>query len=101
MFSWNSNSELNGILVVRVNDFFWTGTPKFEQSIINQIKQIFKISKEFTDMFKYVGINVQTKPDGISVNQHSYIASLKPVHLTPDRKSNKNSVTNVLEQKQL
>ena len=65
--------ELEGLLIVHVDDFLWAGSDKFKQSVIMKLKESFKISKESSTNFKYLGIEVEKGKNGLYVSQNKYM----------------------------
>ena len=49
---------LIGIICVHVDDFLWAGVADFENDIVNNLRLTFKIGKEETERFKYIGLNI-------------------------------------------
>ena len=80
-FTMKSETGLEGIIIVHVDDFLWAGTQKFVQKVISPIKKVFKISKESSEAFKYVGVDLKQDDESISINQYQYIDSLKPIEI--------------------
>ena len=80
-FTLRNSEGLQGIMIVHVDDFLWAGSDLFISKVINPIKQTFKISKESTAAFKYVGVDLEQNKENISVHQYHYIDSLKPIEV--------------------
>ena len=78
-----------GILVVHVDDFTWAGSKEFCSKIIENLRLVFKISKENTTTFKYIVINVRTTKNTVFIDQKGYTNSLLPITITTQRKQNK------------
>ena len=76
VFIWRVNNKVEGILACHVDDFLWTGTWNFETKVTNPLKNVFKVSVESVDCFKYVGIQVNRADGFVDVGQSSYIESL-------------------------
>ena len=58
VFCWHNGTELQGIICVHVDDFLWAGVAEFEYDIVNNLRLIFKISKEETESLKYIGLGI-------------------------------------------
>ena len=82
LFLWKSKGELEGVLIVHVDDFLWCGTESFYQKVILKMRETFKISKENKSFFKYIGIDLNQKTDGIHIDQRSYINNIQPILLS-------------------
>ena len=81
LFTWKFEGNLEGLIVVHVDDFLWTGSEIFLQKVIIPLKTVFKISKECGSYFKYIGINVSHSNGVISLDQLSYIDSIQRVEI--------------------
>ena len=79
LFMWHQCGDVEGVMVVHVDDFFWSGSDKFYNSVIVQLKNVFKISKENHEVFKYIGINIKREKSDLFVDQKSYIDSIQPI----------------------
>ena len=93
LFIWKFEDSVQGIILVHVDDFLWSGTSKFQTQVIKPLKDIFTISKESDCSFKYVGINIEQKISFLSINQNKYINSIKAIEINnaaqTDRKADK------------
>ena len=65
------------------------------------MKSTFKISKEDSDAFKYLGIELQHTKNGIYVSLHHYSQELKEIDLSPERRKARNSTLTENETTQL
>ena len=58
----------------------------FENSVIQKLKQIFKFDCEDSEVFTYIGIELQQNDDySIIISQNSYIDSIKEIILDKER----------------
>ena len=73
-FMWKYQGNLEGLIVVHVDDFLWTGSEVFLERVITPLKAVFKISKEFDSFFRYIGINVSHSNGVIKLDQLAYIS---------------------------
>ena len=64
--------NLQGFIMSHVDDFLWAGSNKFKVSVIQKIREKFKISSENSNYFKYIGWQIQQCPDGIYISQKDY-----------------------------
>ena len=81
LFYWNNGEELEGIICVYVDDFLWAGTKKFENNVINKLKDLFLIGNSVVGDFKYLGLNIESTSDSVMIDQAQYITSLKPISI--------------------
>ena len=87
---WHNNHLLQGILSSHVDHFFWLGTEWFQKNIIDHIRQKFAISKEETQAFRYLGLNITQKKTEIFIHQNEYIAEIECIKVdTPSQKERK------------
>ena len=81
-----NNGSLEGFLAVHVDDFYWAGTKHFEKTVISRLRSTFKVGKEKSEDFTYVGLSVNQDKHGITLDQVSYISSLKKIQVPSDSK---------------
>ena len=89
LFSWK-DGDFYGLVCVYVDDFMWAGTQKF-MKVINEIQKTFNIGANEESNFKYIGLNLQTCAQGVTLDQIKYIESIKPLSLSGERKKQKGS----------
>lgn len=89
LFMWYRNGQLEGIIVVYVDDFLWAGTTNFENCVINILRTKFLIGSSSSKSFRYVGLNIVSKGDEIMVDQLQYASSLQTISINKARSSNK------------
>ena len=63
IFYWHKNQLLQGILLSHEDDFSWSRTEWFKKNIIDHIREKFAISKEETQVFRCLGLNITHKED--------------------------------------
>ena len=81
---------MQGILSAHVDDFCWAGTNLFQNIVINHIRNVFTVSKEELQTFKYLGLNISQTNDGIFMHQKEYIEEIKVVEIDkPNQKDRK------------
>ena len=78
-----------GIIIVNVDHFIWADSKEFCSKVIENLRLLFKISKENTTALKYIGINVRTTKNAVFVDQKGYSDSLLPITITTQYKQNK------------
>ena len=76
LFFWYNGDELKGILTSHVDDFAYCGTTDFLESVVDKVKETFKISGQEQGSFKCLGLNVIQSEHCISIDQEKYIDSL-------------------------
>ena len=79
LFFWMHDGVLHGIIACHVDDFLYGGSDLFHQQVIAKIKEVFCISKEEEDTFKYLGLQVEQSSKKIIVHQQSYINGISKV----------------------
>ena len=92
---------LSGIMAVHVDDFAYCGNSTFHQTVIEEIKKRFSISKVESGIFNYVGLQVAQRREGITVNQDLYINTIEPLPWTSSRREQKTADLTSDEKKQL
>lgn len=97
VFYWVDKDGLKGLLASHVDDFIWSGSDNFEQNFIERIRKKLNVGREEIDTFKYVGLNLTSDENKITLDQHHYIKSLEPIELTKHRAIDKESSLTVLE----
>ena len=85
LFTWYHDGLLEGAICIYVDDFLWTGTERFEEAVISALRAKLLIGSSGSVAFRYVGLNICSNAEGISVDQAKYIASLEPVKLSRAR----------------
>ena len=96
-FYYYHNDELVGIFLMHVDDFIWGGTTWFENNIISNVKNQFKIREQNCDVFRYIGMSIEQCKNGVKINQNEYCNTLKPIKLHPNRTKDKFAVCTVEE----
>ena len=93
VFYWlDKVGNVQGVLASHVDDFIWGGSDTFKQTVIPIIRKAFKIGKEESQKFSYVGIEIFQKNNNIFVSQQNYIDNLHLIHIDRIRKSHKDSI---------
>ena len=65
-----------GVILAHVDDFLYGGNEYFLNNIIPKIKEIFKISLEEQNKFRYLGLHVEQSLHGISMSLENYIRGM-------------------------
>ena len=79
LFIWKCNGKVEGLLCIHVDDFLWCGTERFRRSVIDRLKIAFSISKESSQVFRYLGIDLHQDQDVLKLDQNSYVESIEPI----------------------
>ena len=101
LFVSHDQNGLQGIIIVHVDDFMWSGTESFKESVIMKFKQTFKISKEGESNFKYLGVEIQQSQSGLYVSLKEYLGKLKEIDIKADRRQDKHSLITEDEREEL
>ena len=102
LFYWHNEGQLEGILVCFVDDVLWSGAKVFETSVIDKLRNEFDVSLEQNTLFSYIGINCKQNEDmSITIDQLSYIDSIKEIDIKPERLLEKNQPVTESERSQL
>ena len=91
LFVWYKENILEGILCVYVDDFLWAGTAAFKTNVIDKIYDLFSIGSAESSSFKYIGLNIRSCGNCITIDQHHYVSTLTPIKISPSRSALKNS----------
>ena len=101
VFYFSKNNEIIGVIILFVDDIIWAGKPTFT-SVIEKFKIIFRMGKETSEAFTYIGINIKQNDDmSITIDQENYTNSLNLISLTkeqildPHRKLNEKETTSL------
>ena len=76
-FSEKGKKTIEGIALTHVDDVLHGGTDKFEEEVMKTVKSSFKFSSEESEQFRYVGMNMFQRDNGILINQDHYVHSLE------------------------
>ena len=82
LFRWYQNDKLHGLVAIHVDDFLYSGSPSFLESVIVELRKTFRIGKEESTCFQYLGIKMTQINGSISMDQSAYTASIVEIQLT-------------------
>ena len=85
VFTYHEGDKLEGIIMSHVDDFFWAGTERFMSTVIDKIRNTFKISSENSILFTYLGLMIQQCDDGIYISQNKYAKEIEEIEINPTR----------------
>ena len=97
LFLWHKNMNLEGFIIVQVDDFLWAGTENFKQTVISQLKETFHIGKIENTIFNFLGLKLNQINEGITVDQYDYTRSLEMIKIDPSRKRDLNQPLTLIE----
>ena len=100
LFSWYHDGELHGIICVYVDDFLWMGTRMFQEKVIDVIRGEFCIGSTASSTFKYIGLEVGSTAEGITVGQYNYASLLTPLKMGSGRSMARSSELSSRERKE-
>ena len=80
--------KLVGLLCVHVDDGTWGGIVPCIKKALDILRRLLTIKVERTGTFDILGRRVTHKPDMITVSQHEYVAAVKPIPVSAERKRN-------------
>ena len=85
---YDPEGKLCSVLGVHVDDGVWIGAGKFFSSVLQRLRGLLKLRKEEGGRFKLLGREViYDKPNRmITVNQHQYVAAIRPVYIPAIRR---------------
>lgn len=100
VFLWKRNHCLEGFVVLHVDDFLWAGNDMFFSEVIVPFRKIFKISKEESQCFSYIGIQLHQRSNNhIAINQKQYSESILPIPLNKEQLQNKDRLATDVEKR--
>ena len=100
VFYWHDGEKLNWVIGVHVDAFFWSGSLTLEKTAITKLRETFKVGKEESVNFKYLGVGMQQHRRSIYLDQNEYIENLDLIQLDPKRqKETDESLTDVEKDK--
>ena len=84
LFYWHEDNKLEGLFLMHVDDFPWTGSDQFKQAVINPLKQNFRFVKEMDNNFRYIGLDIDQSEGNILLHQQEYTQEFKQVDSNVD-----------------
>ena len=91
LFLWKKDGKLEGVICIYVDDFLWTGSINFYNLVIQKLKTKFLIGSSASSSFTYIGLQIKSYDDGITVDQIQYASSLTPIIISQERALQKTS----------
>ena len=71
--SYRPEEELEGIILIWVDDIFYAGMDKFEAKVMRSVTKEFLIGWTEEETFTYIGLAIKTTDKGITSDQIDYI----------------------------
>ena len=68
-----------GIVISHVDDFEYAGTEEWKKEVMGKLKNIFQLSKESKNNFRFIGVEIKQNEAGVFVNQDKYCGDLKEI----------------------
>ena len=91
-FALDKDNQLMGILACHVDDLLYGGSMQFYDLVINSLRDKLVFGSENASTFTYIGMHVVQHPDkSISLDQSSFMDSITPIAIPPDRLADKSS----------
>ena len=81
LFIWKFSGRVEGLLCIHVDDFLWCGSELFRKSVIDKMKTAFCISKESSQVFRYLGIDLQQNQEVLKLDQNAYVETIEPIQV--------------------
>ena len=75
VFIYKKFGVLEGVICCHVDDFFWSGSDMFENTVIKPFKLRFKVGSEADESFMFLGIDVKSSRDHVCLSQKAYITA--------------------------
>ena len=69
--------DLQGIVLVHVDDMLYVGTQRFLDQIMEPFKKKLKVSRDDSIAFKYLGVNMKQTQKGVELDQNDYLHAMK------------------------
>ena len=92
VFLWHDKvGNLSGVLACHVDDFIWGGTKVFQETVIKQIRLEFRVGKEESEAFRYLGMKLSQENDTVILHQDNYVDNLTNISLPKERLIQKES----------
>ena len=74
--------------MILVDDLFYTGNKLFEEKVVSKFGEEFMIGQTEEETFTYIGLQIETVKQGITVSQEEYIKEkMSPARLNGGKNS--------------
>ncbi len=85
LFLYYEGNRIQGMTVTHVDDLLHCGSTRFKNTVVKSIHNTFKISRNHSGVFTYLGWKVVQDKDCIYVDQRDYASAIQPVNITNSR----------------
>ena len=82
LFMLHKKNKLISIIGIHVDDFLCAGENSFISSIRSKLNESFLLGKEEVECFHFLGLNLKTECNTISLDQNHYIDNISKINLT-------------------
>ena len=79
LFYYKEEGKLDGLIGTHVDDFLYVGSNNFEEKVIDKVREVFEISKESSQSFNHLGLEIGESSSYISFSQSQYIDELTAI----------------------
>ena len=83
-FYKNVGGALIGQVAIHMDDFLITGSDRFIKDILGLIDDQLKVSKVERGKFRFTGIDIEEKSEGIHISMEDYVKSIKLIPIFRD-----------------
>ena len=94
-----ATEKLEGMVLLHVDDVLYFGSERFLCDVMRPFKQVFQISKDVSQAFRYLGIDIKPKRNGIVLSQNNYLSSLNSNLLVDEVKKDRTRYADENEKK--
>ena len=92
LFYWHRDGKLDGLFLMHVDDFLWSGSDVFEKKVIDPLRTKFLCGKESECSFRYIGLDIGQEGSQIYLHQQDYAEELRQVDRKLDARDVKNDI---------
>ena len=89
---YDSNQKLIGMMIIHVDDFLFSGTDDFKNTVIKSLRSKYNFNQlQYIETFNYIGWSITQTSDCIAISQEQYMKSIEQIYVSTERKSQKKS----------
>ncbi|CAE7591026.1 RE1 [Symbiodinium sp. CCMP2592] len=96
----DDGKEVKGLLLVHVDDLLWVGDSDMNAAM-ERIQQEYRFGSLDESHFKFCGRWLKQGPDGVEVTCPDLISRVRPIHLEPRRRGQRDAMATESEKSQL
>ena len=82
LFFYHRDQNRSGILIIWVDNFFYSGDGNQEKEVVQEVEKSFQIGRTDHSKFLYTGLPIEKMSTGITIDQIGYSEKIRPVDLT-------------------